>query len=94
MRGAPDPARWVVFSAEGVTDLDATGLEALGELASGLRRDGVELVVARMKPHVHERLAAAGVVETIGADRFFPTVQAAVAYCVEHEPGDAAPMNA
>jgi len=86
VRGAQDPARWLVFSAESVTELDATGLEALGELATGLRRDGVELVVARMKPHVHERLAAAGVVETIGDDRFFPTVRAAVAYCVEHGP--------
>jgi len=91
VRGAPDAVRWVVFSAEGVTDLDATGLEALGELASGLRRNGVDLVVARMKPHVHERLAAAGVAETIGKERFFPTVRAAVAYCVDHgAPADTA----
>jgi len=25
------------------------------------------------------------VVETIGEDRFFPTVRAAVAYCLEHD---------
>ena len=52
LRGAPDEAHWLVFDAEAVSHVDATGLEALHELAVGLPRDGVALVVARMKPGV------------------------------------------
>jgi hypothetical protein len=36
-----------------------------------------------MKPQVVERLSASGVVDTIGAARFFPTVRAAVTACLE-----------
>ena len=85
LRGAPDEARWLVFDAEAVSHVDATGLEALRELATGLPQDGVGLVVARMKPEVRERLVAGGVAEAIGEERFYPTVRAAVAACVARE---------
>jgi sulfate permease, SulP family len=83
LRGAPAPARWLVFDAETVAHVDATGVEALRELAAELRRDGVGLVVARMRPQIAERLSTAGVTDAIGAEAFFPTVRAAVAACVE-----------
>ena len=85
LRGAPSPARWLVFDAESVAHVDATGIEALRELHAELGREGVTLVVARMRPHVREALAAAGLPDMIGAERFFPTVRAAVAYCLEHD---------
>ncbi len=72
-----------------MSHVDATGLEALRELAIGLPRDGVRLAVARMRPQVYERLVAGGVVEEIGEERFFPTVRAAVAACLEDEPAHA-----
>jgi len=90
LRGAPDPARWLVFDAGTVGHVDATGAEALRELTVELRRDGVELVVARMRPHVHELLTAAGVTGVIGEERFYPTVRAAVAACVAHDPASTA----
>jgi sulfate permease, SulP family len=85
LRGAPDEARWLVFDAEAVSHVDATGLEALRELVTGLPQDGVGLVVARMKPEVRQRLVAGGVAEAIGEERFYPTVRAAVAACVARE---------
>jgi high affinity sulfate transporter 1 len=90
LRGAPDPARWLVFDAGTVGHVDATGAEALRELTVELRRDGVELVVARMRPHVHELLTAAGVTGVIGEERFYPTVRAAVAACGAHDPASTA----
>lgn len=86
LRGAPDPATWLVFDAEGVTHVDATGVEALRELRVELDRDGIEVVVARMRAHVQEQLAHAGVMNAIGVDRFFPTVRAAVAHCPDSVP--------
>ena len=88
LRGAPDPARWLVFDAESVTHVDATGAEALRELTLDLRRDDVSLVVARMRPQVYDLLADAGVTETIGPGRFFPTVRAAVTSCLEDDAAD------
>jgi sulfate permease, SulP family len=85
LRGAPDEAHWLVFDAEAVSHVHATGLEALHELAVGLPRNGVALVVARMKPQVYERLVAGGVVEEIGEERFFPTVRSEVAACLDVE---------
>lgn len=88
VRGAPGLVHWLVFDAETVADIDATGLAMLAELKATLAQDGIELLVARMKPHVQARLAAEGVAENLGEDRFFPTVRAAAASCAapDHPP--------
>jgi sulfate permease, SulP family len=59
--------------------VDSTGLEALEQLTKDLRREGITLVVARLRTRLEEQLELAGVTETIGRERFYPTVQAAVA---------------
>lgn len=61
-----------------VTHADSTGLEALEQLTKDLRNDGITLVVARLRTRMEESFALAGVTETIGRDRFYPTVRAAV----------------
>ena len=78
---APEPARWLIFDAEGLTDVDATGLAMLAELEAALAREHVELLVARMKAHVHARRTADELAESLGEDHFFPTVRPAVAHC-------------
>ncbi len=87
IRGAREQVAWLVFDAEAVTHIDSTGIEALDELTKGLRRDGVELVVARMKTAAKARLDAGGTSALIGEDQFFPTVRAAVGYCVAGSSG-------
>jgi SulP family sulfate permease len=79
IHGAGTETHDLVLDAEGVTHVDVAGLEALGELTTGLARDGITLRVARMKTPVRERLDDAGVAQTIGIERFHPTVRAAVA---------------
>jgi MFS superfamily sulfate permease-like transporter len=88
VRGAPGPVHWLVYDAEGVADVDATGVAMLAELKAALAQDGIELLVARMKPHVQARLAAEGVAEDLDEDRFFPTVRAAADFCAgpDHPP--------
>jgi sulfate permease, SulP family len=78
VRGARTPVSWLVFDAEAVTHVDSTGLEALEELTKDLRRDGITLVVARLRTRMEEQFELSGLTETIGADHFYPTVQAAV----------------
>jgi high affinity sulfate transporter 1 len=79
IRAAPTETSWFVFDAEAVTHIDSTGMEALESLAAGLRRDGITLVVARLRTRMREELAAAGITSAIGAEHFFPTVEQAVA---------------
>jgi sulfate permease, SulP family len=79
LRAAPTPARWLVFDAEAVTHVDVTGMAALSDLTEELRRDGVTLVLARLRTRMEEQLATSGVLEVVGREHLFPTVQVAVA---------------
>ena len=89
IRAAPAPVSWLVFDAEAITHVDSTGLEALQKLADDLRREQITLVVARLRTRMQEQLEQAGVTETIGRDRLYPSVHAAVdAYVSEHGAAD------
>ncbi|HET9783043.1 MAG TPA: STAS domain-containing protein, partial [Candidatus Dormibacteraeota bacterium] len=87
VRGAPTTAHWLVLDAEGIAHIDTTGEEALGQLVDELRDDGVSLVVARMRTQLKDRLDDVGLGKQIGAERFYPTVRAAVHACVRQETG-------
>jgi anti-anti-sigma regulatory factor len=78
IRAAPALVSWLVFDAEAVTYVDSTGLEALGRLAKDLRPDEITFVVARLRTRMEEQFALAGVTETIGRERLYPTVRATV----------------
>ena len=82
VRGAPTTTHWLVLDAEGIAQIDSTGLEALGQLVEDLRADGVSLVVARMHAKLGDRLHKVPVYQQIGEGRFYPTVAAAVRGCV------------
>jgi sulfate permease, SulP family len=49
VRGAPTTTHWLVLDAEGISQIDTTGMDALEQLVDELRDDGVSLVVARMR---------------------------------------------
>ena len=88
IRAAPNqPVSWLVFDAESVTHADSTGLEALEEVTNELRRDGITLVVARLRTRMSEQFELAGLTKVIGAKHFYPSVRAAVDACVAAEPG-------
>lgn len=74
VRGAPTTTHSVVFDAEAVTHVDATGLAALEDLVDGLREEGIELSVARAKTPLTARLVEAG----LSRIPLYPTVRAAV----------------
>ena len=78
VRGAPTETRSLVFDAEAVTHVDATGLAALESLAGMLRERGIELSLARAKTPLTARLAEAG----LSGIPLHPTVRAAVAAAV------------
>jgi high affinity sulfate transporter 1 len=75
---APGPVRWLVVTAEPITDIDATAAEMLTRLFADLQQRHIVLAFAELKGHVRERLARFGVVDLVGDERFYRTVGEAV----------------
>ena len=70
--------RLLVLDSMGMSDIDYTGSRALRVVLDELEKDHIGLAVARAGAHLHEGLARGGLVDRIGADHFFPSVDAAV----------------
>jgi high affinity sulfate transporter 1 len=75
---APTASRWIVVTAEPVTDIDITAAEMLEALDDDLIRAGITLCFAEMKDPVKDRLKRYGLFDKIGIDHFFPTIGQAV----------------
>ena len=78
IRAATAPVSRLVLDAEAVTHVDSTGLEALDRLTKDLKGDEITLVVARLRTRMDDQFESTGVTETIGRERFYPTIRAAV----------------
>jgi high affinity sulfate transporter 1 len=87
IRAAPAPVGWLVLDAEAITHADATGLDALLDVTNDLRRDGIALVVARLRTRMEGQFEDAGVLEAIGRSHLYPTVHAAVDAYTSQEGG-------
>jgi sulfate permease, SulP family len=81
IRAAPPTVSWLVLDADAITHVDATGLDALGDVAKDLKRDEITLVMARLRTRMEEQFEDAGVLDVIGPGHLYPTVRAAVEAC-------------
>ena len=93
VRGAPSETDALVIDAEGLTDVDSAGPDAITDLATRLAGEGIVLYVARMKTQVYEWLENADVTDAIGPERFHPTVRAAVRAAASRIAVPAAPRD-
>jgi SulP family sulfate permease len=82
LHGAPASVRWLVFNAEALTHVDATGVHALKSLVQSLGEEEITFVFARLKSPMRQALREAGVLDLIGEPHVYPTVRAAVAAAV------------
>jgi sulfate permease, SulP family len=87
VRAAPTETRFVVFDAEAVMHVDTTGMDALAALATDLRREGITLVVARLRRRMEDEFELAGATREIGKERFFDSVEQAVTACAAQGSG-------
>ena len=72
------PVSSVLIDAEGINVIDTTGTEMLLELQKELSRKGITLAFARVHDSVKDRMRATGVVDLIGSDHFYKTLQEGV----------------
>jgi SulP family sulfate permease len=74
-----EPVQWFVLNAEAIVEIDITAADVLLELVQALQERGIVVGFARVKQELYRQLQRAGVVEAVGAERFFPTLPTAVA---------------
>ncbi len=74
----PTAVHTLVLDANGIADVDYTGAKQLGELIEDLKRNGVRVGLARASHLVHHDLKHAGLIEVIGTDCLFASVDEAV----------------
>lgn len=73
-----DPPAWLCLAAEAVSDIDYSGGETIRQLHGQLAERGVKLVIAEPISEVRELLDRYGLVELLGPDALFDTVDDAV----------------
>jgi MFS superfamily sulfate permease-like transporter len=78
LASAPSVVHTLVLDANGIADVDYTGAKALGGLIEELKGNGVRVGLARASHLVHHNLKHAGLIEAIGTDRLFASVDEAV----------------
>ena len=83
------PPRLVVLDAIGMSDLDYTGSRSLREALDALDREHISFALARAGEHVRNSLARSGLLERIGENRLFPSVDEAVTTLWPENPGSA-----
>jgi len=72
------PANTLLIDAEGMSDIDTTATQQLGELFDELDATGIEVLWARVRQPVHDMLDRAGLIDRIGEDNVFLEVDDAV----------------
>ena len=75
---SPTAVRWLVVAAEPVTSVDVTAADVVTELHQALNDGGISLRFAELKDPVKDKLRRFGLLEQLGEECFFPTVEAAV----------------
>ena len=73
------PVRWFVLNAEAIVEIDITAADVLQDFHRELTAMGVVFAMARAKQELYQQLSRAGLVQRMGAERFFPTLPEAIA---------------
>jgi high affinity sulfate transporter 1 len=78
LRAAAPPPRAVVFDGEGQDELDLTSAQMLRGLVVELRAAGLAVCFANVHAPVLERARETDLLDTVGLERIFPTIDQAV----------------
>ena len=72
-------ATWVVVQCEAMTDVDVSAARMLEQLDRELNAAGIHMAFAEMRTRLQELVRRYGLYETLDRDRFYPTLEAAIA---------------
>lgn len=74
----PSRPQVLVLDVTGMHDIDFTGTRVLGNTLAELERQDIVFALARAGDHLIENLARSGLLQRIGADHLYPSVDEAV----------------
>ena len=75
----PEPCRLVVIEANGIIDIDYTGAQVLLQLIDDLRKQKIDVALARLESQQAQTSAArTGLIAALGADHVFRSVEDAI----------------
>jgi sulfate permease, SulP family len=77
-RRVDGPVTLTVLDANGMSDIDFTGVHALRGVLDELDRDGSKFVIARAGQHLRTNLTRSGLCTRLSGEQFYPTVDRAV----------------
>jgi MFS superfamily sulfate permease-like transporter len=72
-------AKWVVVQCEAMTDVDVSAARMLEQLDRELNAAGIHMAFAEMRTRLQHLVRRYGLFETLDRDRFYPTIEAAIA---------------
>jgi MFS superfamily sulfate permease-like transporter len=72
------PVEWFILNTEAIVEIDITAADVLEELRRELASRNITVALARVKQDLYIQLKKAGLVESIGAHRIYPTLHAAI----------------
>ncbi len=86
----------IIIEASGINDMDASGEEALSLLVDRVRSAGVDISLSGVKESVMAVMKRTHLVEHIGEDHLFPTLDRAICATHKadwHKPGENCPLT-
>ncbi len=73
-----DPVRCIILDAEGITDVDFSALEGLTDLLRDLRKNGIQVMIVRVRLAVLSEAARSDLMDVIGEGNVYLTILDAV----------------
>jgi MFS superfamily sulfate permease-like transporter len=73
-----DPS-WVIVLCEAMTDVDVSAAKMLEQLDRELNAKGIHMAFAELRTRLQDLVRRYGLFETLDRDRFYPTIEAAIA---------------
>lgn len=72
------PVEWFILNTEAIVEIDITAADILEELRRELASRKITFALARVKQDLYLQLKKAGLVDTIGSHRIYPTLHTAI----------------
>ncbi|MDJ0706883.1 MAG: solute carrier family 26 protein [Leptolyngbyaceae cyanobacterium MO_188.B28] len=72
------PVEWFVLNTEAIAEIDITAADMLEELHQELNAKGITFAMARVKQDLYAQLKRTKLLEIIGAEYIYPTLQTAI----------------
>jgi len=76
---APEKVRWFIIDAGAVTDMDYSAAQSVRDLLDDLRREGTQVLFARVSPYLRSDMDRHGVTASVGEAWIFVKLHEAIA---------------